>query len=150
MNKTGLGIALLGAAAAAGAVFFFNMTPRPPGQAQAAGGAPDGPGAPIVRVVVPGRLSEQAMIGKRAYDGVCAACHGENGAGREGMGPPFVHAIYRPGHHADMAIQRAVQFGVKAHHWRFGDMPPQQGLTNADVMAITRYVRELQQANGID
>lgn len=36
-----------------------------------------------------------------------------------------------------------------AHHWTFGDMPPQTGLTRADVVAIVTYVRELQRANGI-
>jgi hypothetical protein len=28
-------------------------------------------------------------------------------------------------------------------------MPPVAGLTNADVAAIVRYIRDLQQANGI-
>jgi hypothetical protein len=39
---------------------------------------------------------------------------------------------------------------VRAHHWRFGDMPPQPTITPDAIHMITRYVRELQQANGID
>jgi len=34
-------------------------------------------------------------------------------------------------------------------HWRFGDMPPVEGLSRRDVAAIVAYVRELQRANGI-
>lgn len=49
-----------------------------------------------------------------------------------------------------MAFQMAVVQGVRAHHWPFGDMPPQEGLTRADVRNIIAYVRELQRANGIE
>lgn len=107
------------------------------------------PGAPIVAVSLPAELSPDAQIGKRAFESVCAECHGINAAGREGMGPPLVHDYYKPSHHADMAFQFAVQNGVRAHHWTFGDMPPQEGFTRADVAAITAYVRELQRANDI-
>lgn len=118
--------------------------------AQDATVAPAAEGAPIVAVALPDTLSAEAQIGKLGFDAVCAACHGENAAGREGMGPPLVHDYYRPGHHADIAFQMAAQNGVRAHHWRFGDMPPQNGLTRADVAAITEYVRALQRANGIN
>lgn len=107
-------------------------------------------GDPIVSVSVPETLSQTAQTGKHAFDAVCAACHGENAAGVEGSGPPLVHVYYRPSHHGDMAFQLAVQRGVKSHHWRYGDMPPQQGLTAGDVKAIVAYVRDLQRANGID
>jgi hypothetical protein len=39
---------------------------------------------------------------------------------------------------------------VSAHHWRFGDMPPQPAVAPAEVARITRYIRELQRANGIE
>ena len=89
-------------------------------------------------------------MGQRVFNAVCAACHGDNAAGKMGSGPPLVHKIYEPSHHGDMAFLLAVQNGVRAHHWRFGNMPPQDGLTRADVMAVVAYVRELQQANGIE
>ncbi len=107
------------------------------------------PGAPIVTVALPAQLSEDAQIGKRAYEAKCAACHGVDAVGQEGVAPPLVHKIYEPGHHGDLSFQRAVKFGVKAHHWRFGDMAPVEGLTEGDVVMITRYVRELQRENGI-
>ena len=49
-----------------------------------------------------------------------------------------------------MAFELAVRRGVRAHHWLFGDMPPQPTITPDAIPMITRYVRELQQANGID
>ncbi|MBZ4024009.1 cytochrome C [Rhodobacter sp. TJ_12] len=107
-------------------------------------------GDPIVEVQLPETLSPQAQMGQRAFNAVCAACHGPSGSGRAGMGPPLVHRIYEPNHHADAAFFLAVAQGVRAHHWPFGNMPPQAGLTRADVGNIVTYVRELQRANGIE
>jgi hypothetical protein len=44
----------------------------------------------------------------------------------------------------------AVKNGVRAHHWRFGDMPPVEGVSDEDATKIVAYVRELQRANGIN
>lgn len=106
-------------------------------------------GSPLVEVALPAGLSSQAQMGERAFNAVCAACHGENGSGRNGMGPPLIHKIYEPNHHGDMSFLMAVAQGVRAHHWPFGDMPPQEGLTQGDVRNIVAYVRELQRVNGI-
>ena len=94
-------------------------------------------------------LSAEAQTGKRAFDLYCVRCHGEN-AGGTAAGPPLVHRMYQPAHHADVAFELAVRRGVRAHHSRLGDMPPQPAVTPAEVTAITRYVRELQRANGIE
>jgi mono/diheme cytochrome c family protein len=102
--------------------------------------------APTVRVP---ELSPTAQAGRAAFQQSCASCHGDVAQGTT-TGPPLVHMIYRPGHHADAAFELAVRRGARAHHWRFGDMPPQPTVTAAALPAITRYVRELQQANGID
>ena len=106
-------------------------------------------GAPIVKIGIPGQLSEIAMLGKQAFDINCASCHGENAVGQHGVAPPLVHKIYEPNHHGDESFQLAVVMGVGAHHWKFGNMPPIEGLTRADVKAVTAYVRELQRHNGI-
>ena len=66
------------------------------------------------------------------------------------MHPTLVHRIYEPSHHSDMAFVSAVKNGFTSHHWSFGNMPPIEGLTTADVKMIARYVRELQRANGIN
>ena len=111
---------------------------------------PPAEGEPLVSIKVPDTLSADAMMGQRAFDATCAACHGADATGKMGFGPPLVHKIYEPNHHADMAFVMAVQNGVRAHHWPFGDMPAQSGLTKADVGNIVAYVRELQRANGIE
>ncbi len=107
-------------------------------------------GDPIEVVSLPASLSPEATIGKRGFDAKCAVCHGGNAAGQNGVAPPLVHKIYEPSHHGDESFQRAVQVGVRAHHWRFGDMPPVEGLSRADVKYIIQYVRELQRENGIN
>ncbi|MEN8892429.1 c-type cytochrome [Planktotalea arctica] len=107
-------------------------------------------GGVLAEVQLPETLTQNAQIGKRGYDAKCAVCHGPNGAGQDGVAPPLVHIIYEPSHHGDEAFQRAAAMGVRAHHWRFGNMPAVEGLTRADVAMITAYVRELQRANGIN
>ena len=107
-------------------------------------------GAPIAEVAIPAELWPDAQIGKRAFEAKCATCHGANAAGQNGIAPPLVHKIYEPNHHSDMAFVTAAKNGVQSHHWDFGNMPPVQGLTDADVSYIARYVRELQRENGIN
>jgi mono/diheme cytochrome c family protein len=87
--------------------------------------------------------------GHALYDRHCATCHGPAATGAE-TGPPLVHPVYRTRQHGDEAFQLAVAQGVRAHHWRFGDMPPVPELTRDDVAAVTGYVRWLQRSVGID
>ena len=98
-------------------------------------------------VVVPA-LSEQAVAGQQVFNTTCVLCHGVNAAGTN-QGPPLVHKIYEPGHHADFTFRNAVSQGVPAHHWHFGNMPPVPGVSEEEVEQIICYVRELQRANGI-
>jgi mono/diheme cytochrome c family protein len=108
------------------------------------------PDGALAAVSLPENLSQNAQIGKLAFGVKCASCHGTNAAGQDGIAPPLVHIIYEPGHHGDEAFQRAVEMGVRAHHWPFGDMPIIEGITRGDIKMITAYVRELQRANGIN
>jgi mono/diheme cytochrome c family protein len=93
-------------------------------------------------------LSQLAADGKAAFEANCTACHGRNAAGT-GKGPPLVHDIYNPGHHGDAAFFFAAKYGVRAHHWPYGNMPPQPQVNDEQLKAIVQYVRELQAANGI-
>ncbi|TNF21211.1 MAG: cytochrome c [Rhodobacteraceae bacterium] len=151
MNRTLL--AIVAVFLVGGVVVYWNTTQQAPQGAGHSMAPPDtgtlAEGAPIVEVALPAELSANAQIGKRAFDAKCAECHGANAAGRNGVAPPLVHKIYEPGHHSDMAFVLAAKNGVRAHHWRFGDMPPVEGLTDGDVKLIARYVRELQKENGI-
>lgn len=135
-------IILAAAAAGVAAIAAWRFAAQPAAMQSA------GTGTPMVRVAVPG-LSGEAAAGESLFNANCAACHGDNGTGREGSGPPLVHVIYEPSHHADAAFQMAVQRGVRSHHWPFGDMPPVEGVGEADVDKIVAYVRTLQRANGI-
>ncbi len=86
--------------------------------------------------------------GEEFFNKYCAQCHGEKGLGTD-KGPPFVHKIYNPNHHADLSFQFAAQRGVRSHHWRFGDMPKVEGVTEKEVNEIIGYVRWLQRQAGI-
>ena len=104
----------------------------------------------FANVILPKTLSQKAQNGKRSFEAKCADCHGVNAAGQDGIAPPLVRKIYEPSHHGDESFQRAVSMGVQAHHWRFGNMPPVEGLTRGDVKMIISYIRELQRSNGIN
>lgn len=104
----------------------------------------------LANVLLPETLSQNAQIGQLAFEAKCAACHGASAAGQDGVAPPLVHVIYEPSHHGDEAFQRAAEMGVRGHHWPFGNMPPVEGVTRADVTMIIAYIRELQRANGIN
>ena len=106
-----------------------------------------GGGAATVNVAVP-TLSPVAVAGRAAFDANCAQCHGKSGVGTK-QGPPLIHDIYNPGHHADEAFRYAVRQGVRQHHWPYGNMPSQPQVTESQFAEIVRYVRELQGANGI-
>lgn len=107
-------------------------------------------GDPIAQVTLPAELSKNAQIGKRVFEAKCAACHGVNATGQNGIAPPLVHKIYEPSHHGDASFLLAARNGVRSHHWKFGNMPPVEGLTDADMKMVVVYVRELQRANGIN
>jgi len=131
MKRPGLAVVIvLGLVAGAAVVTWWWPAPPP---------------RPAIRVPM---LSAEAEAGRRAFDLACARCHGEHGVGSR-TGPALVDPIYRPAHHADIAFELAVRRGVRAHHARFGDMPPQPAATAAEIAAITRYLRELQRSNGI-
>jgi mono/diheme cytochrome c family protein len=111
----------------------------------------DGDGAhepDLAALIVPELTSEQ-KAGSVLFDANCATCHGPNASGSD-QGPPLVHRIYEPSHHGDMAFLLAARQGVRAHHWRFGNMPAIDGVSEDEVVEITAYVRALQRANGIN
>ncbi|MEN9889133.1 MAG: hypothetical protein RL559_1170 [Pseudomonadota bacterium] len=86
--------------------------------------------------------------GKRLFEKNCAACHGQDLKGSD-KGPPMLHPVYAPSHHGDGSFQMAVRHGSRAHHWKFGDMPPVPGVSADEVAHITAYVRQQQRAVGI-
>lgn len=86
--------------------------------------------------------------GEQKFAAHCAGCHGVRAVGTS-QGPPLVHKIYEPNHHADAAFQRAALNGVRAHHWDFGNMPKIDGVSPDDVDQIIKYIRWLQRQAGV-
>jgi mono/diheme cytochrome c family protein len=104
--------------------------------------------APMEQPAEEKALPSELKEGEAKFNTFCSPCHGAKGSGTT-QGPPLVHKIYEPNHHADMAFQRAAAQGVRAHHWQFGDMPKIEGVTPEDVTQITGYIRWLQRQAGI-
>ena len=94
-------------------------------------------------------LSPEQHTGRALFDANCTGCHGQNAVGSD-RGPPLLHRIYEPSHHSDLAFLLAVRKGIRAHHWKYGNMPAIDGIADKEVVQITAYVRALQRANGIN
>jgi cytochrome c len=86
--------------------------------------------------------------GEAAFNINCARCHGDSGRGTD-QGPTFLNRVYHPNHHGDQAFYRAAMQGVRAHHWKFGDMPPVEGMTKDLMVEVISYIRWLQREAGI-
>jgi mono/diheme cytochrome c family protein len=83
------------------------------------------------------------------YQANCASCHGADLRGTD-LGPSHLSVVYQPGHHGDAAFALAAINGVRAHHWRFGDMAPIPGLSQDDLDRIVAFVRETQRIVGFE
>ncbi len=94
------------------------------------------------------KVPPQLNLNKLLYGKYCSECHGIDLRGTD-KGPPFVHRVYHPGHHDDRSFYTASLNGVKAHHWKFGDMKPVQGVNRGIVASIVQYVRFVQKAGGL-
>lgn len=141
MRVTKYHVIILGVILAAAALWYFWYQPTR--------NSPISPTAQgMVSMVVPGSFSVREKQGQRLFEENCAACHGVNASGTDN-GPPLVHFLYEPGHHGDESFILAAERGVRQHHWKFGDMPPQENISRAQTAVIASYVRALQRANGI-
>jgi mono/diheme cytochrome c family protein len=109
----------------------------------------DGGDDPARTASVAPQEPELVAAGEPLYAEHCASCHGDDLRGTD-QGPSHLSFVYEPGHHADGAFLRAVQVGVRAHHWEFGDMPPVPGLDGDQVTAIVAFIREQQRTQGFE
>lgn len=107
----------------------------------------DGPEDATIPVTVP-KLSPQALKGEQTFKRICIECHGENAGGSK-KGPPLINPYYKPSHHADIAFVNAIRQGVRQHHWKFGNMPPQPDVKPGETTPLIAYIREIQRTNGI-
>lgn len=123
--------------------YLFLSAEQDPYQAEAASLAI----SPPAGFIVPD-LNATERQGEMIFNENCAVCHGKWATGTN-QGPPLVHKIYEPSHHGDIAFHMAAERGVRAHHWRFGNMPAIEGVTKAQINKVIAYVRTLQRSNGI-
>jgi mono/diheme cytochrome c family protein len=93
-------------------------------------------------------VPQEYAVGASLFNAHCARCHGLSAVGTD-QGPSFLSMIYAPNHHSDMSFHLAVQQGVRAHHWRVGNMPSVPEVTPDDVTQIIAYVRWLQEQVGV-
>lgn len=85
--------------------------------------------------------------GQEIFEANCAVCHGVDLEGTE-TGPPFLHEVYVPSHHGDIAFYMAAEQGVVPHHWEFGAMPPIPTVDRDEIQLIVDYVRQRQEDAG--
>ena len=90
-----------------------------------------------------------AYDGEESFQNRCAVCHGPTAEGTQ-TGPPLVNRLYEIGHQPSFSFHNAVNKGVTAHHWNFGDMPPIPNVPPEEIDAIICHVRDLQRAEGIE
>jgi mono/diheme cytochrome c family protein len=94
------------------------------------------------------KMTPDLNVGRMNYEAYCASCHGKTARGTD-KGPTFISRIYHPGHHSDGAFFVAARNGARAHHWQFGNMDPVPEVNDSQLEYIVKYVRAVQQANGI-
>lgn len=145
-KKLLLGAAVAVPLVAASVWFATKQTALAPDASQAA--VEEVASGEMVAVNMP-ELASEYLVGAAVFKAKCAACHGPNAGGLLGAGPPLIHKIYEPSHHADIAFYLAAQQGVRAHHWKFGNMPPVEGVTKAEVTEVVAFLRFVQRENGI-
>ncbi len=90
-------------------------------------------------VVIPFHLGKGQLL----YEKNCSSCHGLQLNGTD-KGPPLLHPYYKPSHHGDQSFYRAALQGVQQHHWKFGNMPPVEGMTVEKMNSLVPYVRYYQ------
>jgi mono/diheme cytochrome c family protein len=87
--------------------------------------------------------------GRQLYGGACAMCHGADLRGTA-RGPSQLSQVYEPSHHSDEAYRNAVKNGVRAHHWKFGDMPSLPEFPDDAIRDVIAYIRSEQQKQGFE
>ena len=98
----------------------------------------------------PAQLSAEAQHGRDVINEKCADCHGVDGTGGSRKGPPILHSMYRREIFPDILFRQAMVHGKREKNWRFGPMEPVAGITEDDIVGVIAFVRELQDATGIE
>lgn len=87
--------------------------------------------------------------GATVYQARCASCHGEDLRGTD-TGPSQLSIVYEPNHHGDNSYRSAIRNGAPQHHWRFGNMPAVEDITDDQIEQVITYIRTQQQELGFE
>ncbi|MBF0382901.1 MAG: c-type cytochrome [Magnetococcales bacterium] len=128
------------------AVAMYQSRPEKPSGLAGMRHAPADPGK--ISLPIPASVPTTHQAGMKLFVENCSQCHGEWAQGTDN-GPALVHDYYKPSHHADFSFYKAAQYGVRAHHWSFGDMQPVPSVTRQDMDQIIPFIRWWQRENGI-
>lgn len=100
-------------------------------------------------VTIP-ELTPAQQAGREDFAKFCQECHGADGSGGSRKGQPLIHPMYRENVFPDYVFKKAIREGKREKNWRFGEMPPTEGITDTQIDNITSFVRAAQVASGID
>lgn len=88
----------------------------------------------------------RATHGPDVFKKVCSACHGKNGEGKPRMGPAFVGNEFIIDSDLDV-IAEVIRKGRMGGDKLYKDIPipmmPQRKLTEAELIAVTGYLKKL-------
>jgi len=87
--------------------------------------------------------------GATIYQARCASCHGEDLRGTD-KGPSQLSIVYEPNHHGDDSYRSAIRNGAPQHHWRYGNMPAVEDITDDQIEQVITYIRTQQQELGFE
>lgn len=84
--------------------------------------------------------------GKRTFDSICAACHGENGEGKPGQAPPLAGSewVNAAGFKRIVEIPQLGlqgQVNVEGQAWNLQMAPMGAALSDSDLAAVLTYIR---------
>ena len=93
-----------------------------------------------------GQLEQQ---GRADFNRLCAECHGMDATGGAKAGPPLMHPYYRVGKLSDDEFKRIIRQGAAQRLWKFGFMPAQLDVTEAEAEAMVAFFNALRAVNGM-
>ena len=99
--------------------------------------------------VIAAELSEEAIQGEALFKANCPGVPRRERGGHEAGSAADSRHLQSGSPFGQGFLSGGRRLGVRAHHWPYGDMPPQPQVKEAEVALIIRYIRELQEANGI-
>ncbi len=94
-------------------------------------------------------LSAVEQRGRDDFNRLCSECHGTDATGGAKAGPPLMHPYYRVGKLTDDDFKRIISQGAPQRLWKFGYMPAQVNVTDAEAESMVTFFNALRAVNGM-